>query len=151
MTNLTPSRSPLDNLEANLNSFLGNPWPNLNRLSSSNTGYPFHNILKRKNRKDQDEFLVEVALAGFSKDEIDVYQKEDVLTIKSIEVDEGPTDSLDEWHYIHKGISKKSFTRQFIIGKDLILDDAEYTDGILKITFHHEVPEEERPRSIKIK
>tara|TARA_Y100000389_G_scaffold75466_1_gene72100 strand:+ start:3904 stop:4338 length:435 start_codon:yes stop_codon:yes gene_type:complete len=119
-------------------SLLGN-HPNQTTPSS----YPPYNIVKH----DDDKFTIEIALAGFSRDEIEIECRENVLKIESKSRSEGS----DEKEYLYKGISNKRFNKAFTLSDDVVVNDADMKDGILKINMERIIPEEKKPRSIKIK
>lgn len=119
-------------------SLMGN-HPNQTAPSS----YPPYNIVKH----DDDKFTIEIALAGFSKDEIDIESRENVLRIQSKSRPEGS----DETQYLYKGISNKRFNKAFTLSDDVVVNDADMKNGILKINMERIIPEEKKPRSIEIK
>ena len=119
-------------------SLMGN-HPNQTTPSS----YPPYNIVKH----DDDKFTIEIALAGFSRDEIEIECRENVLKIESKSRPEGS----DEKEYLYKGISNKRFNKAFTLSDDVVVNDADMKDGILKINMERIIPEEKKPRSIKIK
>ena len=92
----------------------------------------------------EDEFVIEVAVAGFTESGIDVEQKERSLTIS------GKYESKDR-EVIHRGISTKSFKRQFRLSEYVQVTGASLKDGILAVTLKLEIPKEKQPRKIKIK
>jgi molecular chaperone IbpA len=86
-----------------------------------------------------------MALAGFSKNDIEVEVAEGLLTIRSIkENDENDTD-------IYRGISYRKFNRKFTLADDIVVNDASLENGMLNITLERIVPEERKPRLIKVK
>ena len=101
--------------------------------------YPPHNIVKI----DDDQYVVELAIAGFSMDEIDITVERDKLNIKGVQ------ESQDR-QYLYKGISEKKFNRTFKLAEHVIVSDALLENGILKITLEMKIPEELKPRKIKI-
>jgi molecular chaperone IbpA len=105
----------------------------------ANDHYPPHNIVKLTD----DEFLIEVAVAGFKEDELNVEQKERSLTIS------GSHESRDR-EVIHRGISTKAFRRQFRLSEYVLVSGASLKDGILAVTLKLEIPQEKQPRKIKI-
>ena len=106
--------------------------------------YPPYNIVKN----EDDKFTIEIAVAGFSKDEIEIEFKENILKIESKSRPEGD----DEKEYLHKGISNKRFrTHTFTLSDDVIVNGADMKDGILKIDMERIIPEEKKPRLIEIK
>jgi molecular chaperone IbpA len=110
---------------------------------TSPSSYPPYNIVKH----DDDKFTIEIAVAGFSKDEIEIEFRENVLKIESKSRPEGD----DEKEYLHKGISNKRFKKAFTLSDDVVVNGADMKDGILKIDMERIIPEEKKPRSIKIK
>ena len=109
--------------------------------NSTSTGYPPYNI-----RKDGDfNFNIEMALAGFSKKDIEVELAENVLTIRSVKENE------DDDNNLYRGISYRKFNRKFTLADDIIVKDAKLQDGLLKISLEKIIPEEKKPRLITIK
>ena len=106
------------------------------------TSYPPYNI----NKIDDLNYQVEMALAGFGKDDIEIKYSDNQLTIKSIE-----SDDKDEKDVIHRGISKRKFSRTFTLAEDIKVNGAELKDGMLLVELEKIVPEEKRPRTISIK
>ena len=106
------------------------------------TSYPPYNI----NKIDDLNYQVEMALAGFGKDDIEIKYSDNQLTIKSVE-----SDDKDEKDVIHRGISKRKFSRSFTLAEDIKVNGAELKDGMLLVELEKIVPEEKRPRTIDIK
>ena len=106
------------------------------------TSYPPYNI----NKIDDLNYQVEMALAGFGKDDIEIKYSDDQLTIKSVD-----SDDKDEKDVIHRGISKRKFSRSFTLAEDIKVNGAELKDGMLLVELEKIVPEEKRPRTIAIK
>ena len=115
---------------------------NLHLENTRSVNYPPYNI----NKIDDFNWNIEIALAGFGKKDIDVSTAENQLTIKSIESDE-----KDDKDTIHRGISKRQFTRSFPLADDVVVNGAELKDGMLTIELEKIVPEEKKPKTIKIK
>lgn len=112
------------------------------------TNYPPYNIIK----KSETEFLIEVAIAGFSKDNVEVRMSENRLNISSIDSSTGlKTSEMDSTEYLHKGISARSFKRAFTLSDDVVVKDANMENGILSIAMERVIPEDKKPRTIKIK
>jgi len=107
-------------------------------------GFPPYNIRKT----DDFKHVIEIALAGFSKAEIDVILTDGVLEIKSsnLPTTEKPKDDL-----IHKGIAKRAFTRKFTLADDIEVKDAKLENGLLVIDLEQIVPEHKKPKTIKVK
>lgn len=107
--------------------------------------FPFYNIVKQGKNK----FNIEVALAGYSKDDIDVSLEEGVLSIKSKNKEE--KEESKDGEILHKGIAKRYFSKAFTIADDVEVKGAELKDGLLKISLERIVPEHKQPRNIEIK
>ena len=105
----------------------------------ANDHYPPHNILKI----DENQYLIELAVAGFSQDELEVDIKERTLTVKG----EHPSKGRE---YIHRGISTKKFKRTFRLSEHVHVHGADIVDGILAIALKVIIPEDQRPRKINI-
>ena len=109
---------------------------------AESTGYPPYNIQKTEDYK----FEIEMALAGFGKDDIEIKYADNQLTIKSVD-----SDDKDEKDVIHRGISKRKFSRSFTLAEDIKVNGAELKDGMLLVDLEKIVPEEKKPRTISIK
>ena len=107
-----------------------------------NTSYPPYNITKI----DDLHFQIEMALAGFNKKDVEVKYADNQLTIKSVE-----SKGKSEKETLHRGISKRHFTRTFTIADDVKVNGAELKDGMLYVDLEKIVPEEKQPRTITIK
>lgn len=109
--------------------------------NASKSSYPPYNIV----RVDDDErFLIEIAAAGFSKEDIEITLRENQLTVKGSK----GTDSAD---YLHKGIASREFEQNFALADDVKVKEASMTDGVLTICLEREIPEHKKPRSIEVK
>ena len=108
------------------------------------TNYPPYNI-KRVNDTD---YRIEVALAGYSKDDIEVELKDSALTVRN----KSKEQTVDEKGngVIHKGISTRQFERAFTISEDIKVKDAELKNGLLTIDLERIIPDEKKPRLIDI-
>ncbi len=112
----------------------------LNEMAArKESNYPAYNIAK----DDDEHYRIEVALAGFSSDEISVQTEKGVLTVAA-------SKSEDKGNYIHQGIAKRAFSKAFRLAEHIKVDDASYVDGILTIFLRREIPEAERPKQIAI-
>ena len=109
----------------------------------SAVNYPPYNIVKT----GPEKYDIEVALAGYSKDDIRVDYSESQLTIKSVKEDK----KGEEEGVLHKGIAKRFFSRTFTIADDVEVKDAELKDGLLKVSLKRIVPEGKEARQISIK
>ena len=109
----------------------------LNRLETfagSGTNYPPYNIYNGSDSRT----ILEVALAGFSKEELSVETERNVLTISANK------SSKEEKKYSHKGISHKNFTRNWQLADDVEVESVEFKDGLLTITLMKELPEKQK-------
>jgi molecular chaperone IbpA len=104
------------------------------------TTFPPHNILKL----DDNRYVVELAVAGFSKEDIDVSVNDGELVIK------GNKEDKPEGEYLHKGIGLRSFTKTLRIADTVEVKGAEYKDGILKVGLENIIPDHKKPRKIEI-
>ena len=107
------------------------------------TNFPPYNIVKTGDYT----YDVELALAGFSKDDIDVEYKDNMLTVKSKE--KAKDDDVNGM--LHRGISKRWFAKAFTIADDVEVKGAELKDGLLKISMERIIPEGKKARTIEVK
>lgn len=103
--------------------------------------FPPHNIVKL----DDNRYVVELAVAGFAKDEIDVTIADGNLTIKGSKAEKN-----ENVMYIHRGIGTRSFTKTIKVADTIEVQGAEYKDGILRIGLENIIPEHKKPRKIEI-
>jgi molecular chaperone IbpA len=113
--------------------------------------YPPYNIMRtdRSNIEDgnvQDQFVIEVAAAGFKKEELTIEQKENTLYISGVDSSED-----NELDFVVHSIGKRKFKRQFLLADNAEVSDCKYVDGLLTVTINVVVPEEEQPKRIDIK
>jgi molecular chaperone IbpA len=113
-------------------------------LSESDTKYPPHNIIQGKN---EDAYVIELAVAGFAKEDLEIKVKDGVLRVSGITKET----VLDEYKYIHHGIKKKDFDKHFSLAEHVEVVNASYEDGLLRIELERQVPKELQPKTIKIK
>ena len=109
----------------------------------SKKSYPPYNIFKI----NETQYVIEVAVAGFKKDEIEVELKKDLLYISG----KSSRNSRNGVEYLHRGVSFRDFKLAWAISKDLVVDNAKLEDGLLTIILSKIVPEEEIPKKIEIK
>ena len=106
-------------------------------------GYPPYNI-----RKVNDlQYVIELALAGFSKDDIEVEVTDGQLAVRSKEEKKEEEEST---YFVHKGIAKRSFSRTYTLSDDIIVKGAELKDGMLTVNLEKVIPDEKKPRLIQI-
>jgi molecular chaperone IbpA len=111
------------------------------------TNFPPYNIVKTgKNTYD-----VELALAGFSKDDIEVQYEDNMLTVKSKTKEDKSEVKDEDGDVIHRGISKRYFSKAFTIADDVEVKGAELKDGLLRVSLERIIPEGKAPRTIEIK
>jgi molecular chaperone IbpA len=114
----------------------------LNSAHKTNTqSYPPYDLLKL----DEDTYRISIAVAGFSKDDIDVSVDNGTLIIK------GEIVEVADAEVVHKGIAGRKFTRSFALGEYMEVTGAEMKDGMLHINVDRIVPEDKKPKTIKIK
>ena len=109
------------------------------------SNYPPYNIRKTS----KDNYAIEVALAGFNKDDVEVEFEDKLLTVKTKKINKTVEKDGDE--IIHKGISQRSFSRSFTIADDVKVSGAELKDGLLTINCEKIVPEQKKKKLIPIK
>lgn len=105
------------------------------------SSFPPYNVKK----VDEDNYVVELAVAGYDREDLDIKVEKDTLIIKSERENEDKSD------YLHKGIAGRNFTQTFTLGEYMIVKSASLDNGLLTIKIEREVPEEAKPRQIKIK
>jgi molecular chaperone IbpA len=111
------------------------------RIIKNSGNFPPYNVIK----EDEDTFLIEFAVAGFSKDEIEISQEKNALII------EGFKDEDDDRVYVSKGIATRSFTRAFALAEYVEVKGATFKDGILTVKLVRVLPKEDQPKKIAIK
>ena len=104
--------------------------------------YPPYNVVQL----GEDDYRIDLAIAGFSDDEIDIESHKNVLTVKG---HKAPT-SNDETHYLHRGIAERGFERRFQLADHVIVTGAALNHGLLTLTLRRELPEALKPRKIEI-
>ncbi len=109
------------------------------------SNFPPYNIVKTGDYT----YNIELALAGFNKKDIDISYEDNMITVKSIQ--EAKTDANKDDGVLHRGISKRHFTKAFSIADDVEVKGAELKDGLLVITLERIIPESKKPRTIEIK
>jgi len=107
--------------------------------TAKQSSYPPYNTYK-----DEDKYVLELAVAGFSKEDIKISVKELQLTV------EGQLEASEK-EPIHKGIATRDFKQNFVLAEYVVVKGAELKDGMLRITLEQELPEELQPKLIKIK
>jgi len=113
-----------------------------NLSTPNDQGYPPYNVVKL----DDNNFVIELAVAGFGKDSINLTVQDSVLSIEGSQ----ETNDDDEANYLHKGISSRKFRRTFDLADYVEVTDATVKDGVLKVTLERHIPEELKPREIPV-
>ena len=114
--------------------------------SKSLPSYPPYNVLQ-----DGDDYVIEIALAGIKKKDIDITIQEKTLTV-SYDSSKDIVDSVTkEDNKLYKGIAQRSFKRQFNLSEDIEIEGANFVNGMLNIFLKRIIPEEKKPKKIKIK
>ena len=110
------------------------------------SNYPPYNIRKTGN----DKYSIEVALAGFSKKDVEVEFEDNLLTVRTKQVNKSEDKNVNG-EILHKGISQRQFARSFTIADDVKVNGAELKDGLLTIACERIVPEYKKKKLIEIK
>ena len=105
------------------------------------TGYPPYNI----ERLDENSYRVEIAVAGFRPEELDIQVKENLLTVT------GRKTANDEPRiFLHRGLAERNFERKFQLADYVVVTEANLADGLLSISLKRELPEALKPRRVEI-
>ena len=104
-----------------------------------NTSFPPHNIIKL----DDNKYVVEMAVAGFGQDEVDVELQDGTLIVKGEKKDQTEVD------YVYRGIATRSFTKSIRLNDSIEVRGAQFKDGILKIALENIIPEHKKPRKVE--
>lgn len=113
----------------------------LDAMSGHNTNYPPYNIIKN----DAANYEIEIALAGFKSEEIEISTEQNILRIAS-KVAKRDTDRT----YLHKGLSKRSFSNTWQLGDDVRVSSVDFADGLLTISLEKIIPEHQKKTVYKI-
>lgn len=114
-------------------------------FKSPKVTYPPFNLIGRKD--DRHKWTLQLAVAGFKREDIKVEVANSVLTITA-----DSFDAEDENRtYIHRGIAKRAFTRTWALAADVVVQEATLSDGLLTIELEEIIPEEKKPRTIEIR
>ena len=107
----------------------------------SQGGYPPYNI----ERTSENEYRVEIAVAGFKPEELNVEIKENLLTVQGRK-----TANDEQRRYLHRGLAERNFERRFQLADYVVVTEAQLADGLLSIALRRELPEQLKPRTIPI-
>ena len=111
--------------------------------SNSITNYPPYNVNKHENNK----FVIEIALAGFSRSDLDVEVSDGILSISSVNKS---AENEQDVSSLYQGIAKRQFTKRFSLADDIVVKEASIKDGMLFINLERVIPDERKPRKISI-
>lgn len=112
----------------------------LDSITGDVKGYPHYNIKKL----DDNKWNIELALAGFSKDDIEIEVKDNIMNIKGELKEENN-------EFVYKGISSRKFSKSFTLAEFTECESAKMENGILSITLEKNIPEDKKPQKVKIK
>ena len=130
---LTPYAVGFDRMFDNLSRYVDN--------NATSTGFPPYNI-----RKEGDyNYVIEMALAGFGKKDIEVEVADGTLSIRSVK------ENNEDDSTVYRGISSRRFERKFTMADDIVVNDAKLENGMLLVDLERVVPEEKKPRLITVK
>ena len=108
--------------------------------------YPPYNI-----REKNDLGVIEFAVAGFAEGDLKVEVKDQTLNVYGCKEKKSEGQLKHESDFYHKGISDRTFRKSFKLHEHIRINGAQLKDGLLKVAYHREVPESEKPQVIKIK
>ena len=137
---LRPFSIGFDNMFDQFENMLGNGGLTMQ------SNYPPYNIRKA----GKDNYAIEVALAGFNKNDVEVEFEDNLLTVRTKQIDKSDENSGND-KIIHKGISQRQFARSFTIAEDVKVNGAELKDGLLTIACEKIVPEYKKKKLIEIR
>ena len=123
--------------------FLNRLAANLEATNALDGSYPPYNVIK----EDDDNFVIELAVAGFTQDDIKITSHEGILTVTGIQE---KLESETKVEYLHNGISARKFSRTFNLADHVEVKEASVTNGILRIRLERDVPEALKPRTIPV-
>ena len=130
---LTPYAVGFDRMFDNLSRYVDN--------NTTSTGFPPYNI-----RKEGDyNYVIELALAGFGKDDIEVEVADGTLSVRSVK------ENSEDDSTVYRGISYRKFERKFTMADDIVVNGAKLEKGMLTVELERVVPEEKKPRLISVK
>ena len=108
--------------------------------ANSTSNYPPYNLVKLDDERQQ----LQLALAGFSREDIEVSVERKVLNISVQKSD------TEVGEYVHKGISSRTFSRNWQLSQDTLVDEVTFVNGLLSVTLKREIPEEARKKILPI-
>lgn len=109
--------------------------------SDAATGYPPYNI----ERTGDNDYRIDIAVAGFRPDELNIEVKENLLTVQGRKAAND-----DARRYLHRGLAERNFERRFQLADYVVVTEADLADGLLSISLKRELPEALKPRTVQI-
>ncbi len=126
--------------------FFENMLDRVDRVGRSNSGnYPPYNIIQH----DEEHYRLEMAVAGFTRDQINIKLDDRELTISGSEMKDSVTD--ENVTYVYRGISSRNFYRSFLLDEYVEIVEATLDNGILSVELERKVPESKKVKQIEIK
>ena len=119
---------------------------NRSELASKTSNYPPYNIIQ----EDDYHYLIELAVAGFSEDDLEVELKEDTLKVSGKKSYKDEVNDEYAKKYTYRGISNRAFERNFVLNSDVHVNNVKLEHGMLRISLERIVPEHKKPRKIEI-
>jgi len=123
---------------------LANLLESASRTTSQDTGYPPYNI----ETTGENAYRIEIAVAGFGPDELNIEVKENLLTVTGRKT--ANDDAATQKTYLHRGLAERDFERRFQLADYVVVTDANLVNGLLSIALKRELPEALKPRRIEI-
>lgn len=123
---------------------LANLLESASRTTSQDTGYPPYNI----ETTGENAYRIEIAVAGFGPDELNIEVKENLLTVTGRKT--ANDDGAAQKTYLHRGLAERDFERRFQLADYVVVTDANLVNGLLSISLKRELPEALKPRRIEI-
>jgi len=111
--------------------------------ASASNSYPPYNVA----RISEDNYRIELAISGFTQDDIDIETHENVLTIRANTAQSAENDAVE---YLHRGIAQRGFEKRFQLADHVEVTDAQLVNGLLTISLKRELPDALKPRKIAI-
>jgi molecular chaperone IbpA len=111
-------------------------------VHESTTNYPPYNLIK----ESETEFRLELALAGYKKEDIRVYTEWNKLSIEAVKKEK----TQDTVEYLHNGLAKRAFTRTWTLSDDVKVSDVKFEDGLLVIKLNRVIPEHQKRKVYEI-
>jgi len=128
-------------LEIQKNSIGMDEWlKRFETVFESHANYPPHNLIK----ETSVDFRLEIALAGYKKEDIEVTTEWNKLFVEAKKIDDSDVE------YIHQGIAKRAFTRSWNLSDDVVVGDISYADGLLTIKLNRVIPEHQKKKAYQL-